>query len=219
MIPVKVDIVSDIACPWCAIGYARLEQAMQALGDDFLFEIEWHAFELNPDPSSPSLPVAEALVQKYGRSREEIDRIQAEMIEIATDLGLDFSHMEARYTHNTFDAHRLVKWAKEHDRQTAMKQALFHAYFGRAQNIANPEILVSCASAAGLAGDDARRILESGDFADSVREDESRYQRAGVSAVPAFIINDKYLISGAQDCATLVEAVRRISAEPEPPHP
>lgn len=165
MIPVKVDIVSDIACPWCAIGYARLEQAMQAPGDDFLFEIEWHACELNPDPSSPSLPV------------------------------------------------------KEHDRQTAMKQALFHAYFGRAQNIANPEILVSCASAAGLAGDDARRGLESDDFTDSVRDDESRYQRAGVSAVPAFIINDKHLISGAQDCATRVDAVRRISAEPEPPNP
>lgn len=213
MTPIRIDIVSDIACPWCAIGYARLEQAMRALEDEFRFEIEWHAFELNPDPTAPSQPIVDVLVEKYGRSREEIDRIQAEMVGIATGLGLDFSGMETRHTHNTFDAHRLVKWAKVHGRQTAMKQALFTAYFGRAADIASHDKLLDCAQAAGLDRDAARQVLESGDCADSVRDDEARYQRAGVSAVPAFIINEKYLISGAQDCDTLVDAVRRIAAE------
>lgn len=211
MTTVQIDIVSDIACPWCAIGYARLEKAMEALKDEMVFDVQWHAFELNPDPSGDGEPILPALSRKYGRSEDEMRANQAQMIEIAHGLGLNFEKLQERYTRNTFDAHRLVKWAGEKGKQTEMKMAFFEAYFGRAENISNPDVLVHCVETIGLDGDEAREILASDQHADAVRQDEARYQRAGVSAVPAFIINGKYLVSGAQEPETLTKAFREIT--------
>ncbi|KPP99991.1 DsbA family oxidoreductase [Marinobacter sp. HL-58] len=207
----QIDIVSDIACPWCAIGYARLEKAMEALKDDMDFTVQWHAFELNPDPSGDGEPILPALSRKYGRSEDEMRANQAQMVEIASGLGLNFEKLQERHTRNTFDAHRLVKWAGEQGKQTEMKMAFFEAYFGRAENISNPDTLVYCVEAIGLNGDQARDVLASDRYADAVRQDEARYQQAGVSAVPAYIINQKYLISGAQEPETLVNAFREIA--------
>lgn len=208
----KVDMVSDIACPWCAIGYARLEKAMATLADELTVSVQWRAFELNPDPASEPQPILQALSKKYGRSAAEMEAAQENMMGIAKDLGLDFTRMQERYTANTFDAHRLVKWAGEQGRQTELKMALFEAYFGRAENVAAPEVLLGCVESAGLDREQARAVLESDDYADVVREEESRYQQAGVSAVPAFIINEQYLISGAQEPDSLVSALREIAA-------
>lgn len=213
MTSLQIDIVSDIACPWCAIGYARLEKAMEALNDEMDFAIRWHAFELNPDPAAEAEPILPALARKYGRSEDEVWDNQAQMMTVAKELGLNFERLQERYTRNTFDAHRLVKWAEEHNRQTAMKMACFEAYFGRAENISDPDILISCAEQAGLDGDSARAILASDQYADAVREDEAKYQQAGVSAVPAYIINQTYLVSGAQEPETLVQAFREIADE------
>jgi len=213
MTELKLDIVSDIACPWCAIGYARLEQAMNALKDEMDFAIQWHAFELNPDPTAEAEPILPALARKYGRSEPEMEEAQSQMVSIATDLGLNFEKMQQRYTRNTFDAHRLVKWAEENGKQTAMKLACFDAYFGHAANISDPEILADCAEKAGLEASKAREVLSSDQFAEAVRQDEAKFQQAGVSAVPAFIVNDKYLISGAQEPDTLVQAFREIAGE------
>lgn len=207
----QIDIVSDIACPWCAIGYARLEKAMDALKNDMDFTLEWHAFELNPDPSGDGEPILPALSRKYGRSEDEMKASQAQMMEIARGLGLNFEKLQERYTRNTFDAHRLVKWAGEQDKQTEMKMAFFEAYFGRAENISNPDVLVNCVEAIGLDGGKAREVLASDLYADTVRQDEAQYQQAGVSAVPAYIINQKYLVSGAQEPETLVKAFREIA--------
>lgn len=213
MKPLQIDLVSDIACPWCAIGYARLEQAMSALSEEFDFTVAWHAFELNPDATSDGEPILQALSRKYGRSPAEMEAAQANMMAIAKDLGLNFTRMQERYTRNTFDGHRLVKWAGEQGRATEMKKALFDAYFGEAANIADADVLATCAERAGLEGDKARAVLASDDYADVVRADEARYQQAGVSAVPAFIINQKYMISGAQEPDSLIEAFRQIAAE------
>ena len=212
MTPMKIDIVSDIACPWCAIGYARLEQAMSSLSDELDFKVEWHAFELNPDASAEGEPILQALSRKYGRSPELMKAAQDNMMTIAKDLGLNFERMQERYTRNTFDCHRLVKWAAEQGSQTDMKKAFFDAYFGHAANISDPEVLIRCVASIGLNGDEARKIIESDTYADDVRQDEARYQSAGVSAVPAFIINGQHLISGAQDPETLVRALRDIAA-------
>lgn len=209
----KIDIVSDIACPWCAIGYARLEKSMAALADELTFTVEWHAFELNPDATADGEPILQALSRKYGRSPAEMEAAQANMMAIAKELGLNFTRMQERYTRNTFDGHRLVKWAGEQGLQTSMKKALFEAYFGEAANIADHDILAACAEAAGLDSIKARAVLSSNDYADVVRADEARYQQAGVSAVPAFIINGKYMISGAQEPESLIEAFREIAAE------
>ncbi len=213
MKPLQIDLVSDIACPWCAIGYARLEQAMATLKDEFDFTVEWHAFELNPDATSDGEPILQALSRKYGRSPADMEAAQANMMAIAKDLGLNFTRMQERYTRNTFDGHRLVKWAGKQGLATEMKKALFTAYFGEAANIADPDVLAACAESIGLEGDKARAILASDDYADVVRADEARYQRAGVSAVPTFIINQKYMISGAQEPDSLIEAFRQIAAE------
>lgn len=209
----QLDIVSDIACPWCAIGYARLEKAMAELKDEMDFSIRWHAFELNPDPEAGGVPILEALSHKYGRSEEEMKAGQASMMAIAADLGLNFDKLQDRLTSNTFDAHRLVKWAGPQGRQTDMKLALFEACFGRGENMSDPEVLVRCAEAAGLEAAEARTVLESGQYGDEVRADESRYQQAGISSVPAYIVNGKYLISGAQEPESFVQAFREIVSE------
>lgn len=213
MTNLQIDIVSDIACPWCAIGYARLEKAMEALKNELDFSIEWHAFELNPDPSADGEPILPALARKYGRSEDEMRESQSQMKTIAQDLGLNFEKLQERYTRNTFDAHRLVKWAAEQGKQTDMKMACFEAYFGRAENISDVEVLISCAESAGLDGSAARAILSSDQYTDAVRQDEAKYQQAGVSAVPAYIINQTYLVSGAQEPDTLVQAFREIAEE------
>lgn len=213
----QIDIVSDIACPWCAIGFARLEQAMKELASEFEFTVQWHAFELNPDHTGKGEPILPALARKYGRSEEEMRAAQNQMIEIATRLGLNFEKMQERFTCNTFDAHRLVKWAAGHGKQTEMKQALFEAYFGRAADVSDHEVLVGCAQVAGLPSDEADELLFSDQYAQAVREDEATYQQAGVTAVPAFIVNNKYLISGAQEPETLVNAFLEIASESASP--
>jgi len=140
---------------------------------------------------------------------------QTQMMGVATELVLDFEKMQERFTCNTFDADRLVKWADEQGQSTAMKQALFEAYFGRAEAVSEPEVLLRCVEAAGLEPESARAVLETDQYARTVREDEARYQQAGISSVPAFVINDKYLISGAQEPESLVQAFREIAGESE----
>lgn len=212
MTTLKIDLVSDIACPWCAIGYARLQQALSTL-PELKTELEWHAFELNPDKNAQQEPILPALSRKYGRSEDEMRAAQANMMQIATDLGLNFTKMQQRFTCNTFDGHRLVKWAATQNKATAMKLALFAAYFGEAKDVSNAEVLANCAEQAGLDKADAQRILAADDYASVVAEDIAKYQQAGISSVPAFIINNRYLISGAQEPAQLAASLQQIADE------
>jgi len=208
----KIDLVSDIACPWCAIGYARLEQALATL-PELNVDLQWHAFELNPDKNAPQEPILPALSRKYGRSEDEMRAAQSNMMHIATELGINFSKLQQRFTCNTFDAHRLVKWAATQQKATAMKLALCNAYFGEAKDVSDATILAECAVQAGLNSVDAARILQTDEYSDTVKSDIAKYQQAGVSSVPAFIINNKYLISGAQEPAQLAASLRQIANE------
>jgi len=210
---IQIDIVSDIACPWCAIGYARLERAIEQLGPEYDCTVQWHAFELNPAHSGKGEPILPALAKKYGRSEDEMRASQSQMMAIAKDLGVNFDKLQERFTCNTFDAHRLVKWAGEQGQQTGMKQALFDAYFGKAMDVSEQSVLLGCAETLGLDPAKAKQVLESDQYTAAVREDEATYQKAGVTSVPAFIINNKYLISGAQEPETLVKALQDINAE------
>lgn len=211
MIRLHIDIVSDIACPWCAIGYARLEKALEQLAGELEVTLVWRAFELDPDAGSE--PILPALARKYGRPEAEMQAAQEQMKTVALELGLNFSKMQQRRTCNTFDAHRLVKWAVTRGQATAMKQALFEAYFGEAGDVSEREVLLCAVERAGLDSRAAAGVLDSEDFAGQVREEETRYRKAGVSAVPAFIVNQRYIISGAQEPETLVGALREIAAE------
>ena len=209
----QIDIVSDVACPWCAIGYRRLLKAMSELENDFSFAIQWHAFRLNPDMPEEGEPILEHLSRKYGRSAAEMEATQRQMMAIAEGLGLDFSHMQERRACDTLDAHRLLTWAREKGLQTELKLALFDAYFGRARDLRDPVQLRQAAEAAGLPGDEAEQILVSDQYREAVLTEERQFKEAGVSAVPAFIVNGRYLISGAQEPQVWVEALREIAAE------
>lgn len=212
---IQIDIVSDIACPWCAIGYARLEQAMQQLATEFEFNVQWHAFELDPNHSGKGEPILPALARKYGGTEADMRANQDHLMQIASDLGINFSKLQERLTCNTFDAHRLVKWAAGQGLQTAMKLALFDAYFGRAEDVSQHQVLLRCVSAIGLDPTQAQKVLHSDQYTQAVRDDQATYQNNGVTAVPAFIINGKYLISGAQEADTLIKAFQDISAKTE----
>ena len=146
-----------------------------------------------------------------------MEAAQSNMMAIASELGLNFSKMQERLTCNTFDAHRLVKWAGEQGQQTAMKMALFEAYFGRAADVSDQKILIACAQAIGLDAEEAKAVLASDAYTQEVRADEARYQQSGVSAVPAFIINQRHLISGAQEPDTLINAFREIATRSATP--
>lgn len=211
MIHLHIDIVSDIACPWCAIGYARLEKALEQLAGELETSIAWRAFELDPDAGSE--PILPALARKYGRPEAEMEAAQEQMKTVARELGLNFSRMQQRRTCNTFDAHRLVKWAATLGQATAMKQALFDAYFGEAEDVSERGVLLRAVDTAGLDSRTAAEVLDGEDFAGQVREEETRYQKAGVTAVPSFIVNQRYIISGAQEPETLAGALREIAAE------
>lgn len=212
MTNVHIDLVSDIACPWCAIGYARLQQAL-AQTPDLQVTLTWRAFELNPAPDLVPEPILPALCKKYGVSEAEMRVNQQRLIDIASELGLDFSGMESRLTCNTFNAHRLLKWAATLHKQTELKLALFAAYFGQGASVNDNRVLLECVKRAGLSHDDALAVLQSDQFAAQVREEQAFYQQAGIHSVPAFIINNQYLISGAQDSTTLAQALSQIAAE------
>ena len=205
---VRIDIVSDVACPWCAIGYKRLEQAMTEVAGEVAVTIQWLPFQLNPELPQEGEPILDHLMAKYGRSAEEMEAAQAHMTELAHGLGLDFTRMHERRARNTFDAHRLLAWARERGFQTELSLALFDAYFGRAANVSDPAVLRGVVDAAGLPGDEAERILAGDDYAEQVRTEETRYKQAGITGVPAFILNQKYLVQGAQEPETLVAALR-----------
>ena len=137
---------------------------------------------------------------------------QSHMMTIAKDLGLNFDKLQERHTCNTFDAHRLVKWAGDQGQQTAMKMALFEAYFGKGADVSDHEVLLQCVTALELDAAAAKQVLVGDQYRDAVRADEATYQRAGISSVPAFIINSKYLISGAQEAHTWVQALQEMTA-------
>ena len=224
MTRLRIDLVSDIACPWCAIGYARLQQALESLHGAIEVDLHWRAFELNPDPALVPEPILPALCRKYGVPAAQMQQSQQMLMQLAAGLGLNFSGMEQRLTCNTFDAHRLLKWAaaaypataaQSVSAQTALKLALFEAYFGRAEQVSEHDVLLRCVAAAGLDADAAAQVLLSTQFTDDVRAEEAAYQQAGISSVPAFVINQRYLISGAQEPAQLAETLQQIAAEAE----
>lgn len=208
-----IDIVSDVACPWCAIGYKRLEQAMAELDGEITLSLRWRPFQLNPEMPPEGEPILEHLTRKYGRSAQEMEAAQQQIVDAAHELGLNFAGAHQRRAHNTFDAHRLLAWAGQHDRQTELSLALFEAYFGHALNPSDPAVLRQAAEQAGLPRDEAARVLADGDYDEEVRREEDYYKRAGISGVPGFVIQGQYLVSGAQEPAVLVGALREIVGE------
>ncbi len=211
--PMKIDFVSDVSCPWCIIGLGGLEEALRRVGGLVQADIHFHPFELNPGMASEGQNIVEHIAQKYGASREQSAATRKAIQDRAAQVGFRMATSDESRIYNTFDAHRLLYWAGLEGRQSALKHALFEAYFTGGQNVADTAVLVAAAEKAGLDGGAAREVLTSGRYADEVREAERRWQEAGVNSVPAIVINDRYLISGGQPPETFERALRTIASE------
>lgn len=211
--PMRIDFVSDVVCPWCVIGLKGLEQALANMTDVVTADIHFQPFELNPDMPPEGQDIGEHVAQKYGSTPEQSAAARDTIRARAADVGFTIASRPGARIYNTFDAHRLLHWAAEQGRQAAVKMQLFDAYFTQGRSPADHDVLVDAAAAAGLDGGAARTMLASDRYADAVRADEENWRRQGISAVPAVIINERYLISGGQPPAVFEKALRRIAAE------
>ena len=211
--PVRIDFVSDVVCPWCAVGLASLEQAIARIGEDLQVELRFHPFELNPDLGRDGEGIAEHLGRKYGLDAAQLRQNGEAIRQRAAALGfvIDLDRRDRIY--NTFDAHRLLQWAGESGAaaQLALKHALLRAYHGEGRDVSDPQALASIVDEAGLDAAAAAQVLASGQYADEVRAGERLFGERGIRAVPAVILNQQYLISGGQPPEVFENALRQLS--------
>jgi len=212
---IKIDFVSDVACPWCVIGLGGLEAALERLDGVVEADIAFQPFELAPDMPAGGRNKVEQLMEKYGSTREQVAANRETIRQRAASVGFTMAQDDDSRVYNTFDAHRLLHWAGLEDRakQRALKHALFEAYFTRGQDPGAPEVLVEAARTAGLDPEAARAVAASDRYAQEVREAEGRWRAAGISSVPAIVIDQRYLISGGQPPEAFEQALRSIAAE------
>jgi predicted DsbA family dithiol-disulfide isomerase len=204
-----VEIWSDVACPWCYVGKRRFEAALAEFEYRDQVEVAWRSFELAPAaPRELAGDRAQRIAEKYGTSVEQARAMEQRMIETAAADGLDFRFDIAR-SGATFDAHRMVHLAQEHGLQDAMKERLLQAYFSEGQLVSDHETLVRLAAEIGLGEDEVREALASDRYAAQVRDDERTAGRLGIQAVPTFVIDRAFGVSGAQPPGELLELLRR----------
>ena len=211
----KIDFVSDIACPWCAVGLFSLEKALERLQGEVTADLHFQPFELNPDMAPGGQDLGEHLTQKYGSTAAQQAQIRETIAARGAEVGFSFAPGGRGRVYNTFDAHRLLAWAEEQGEgaQHQLKKALLASYQGRAERIEDREVLLAVVQQVGLDGVAAREVLESDAYADKVRAVEQLYQRSGIHSVPAVIINDQYLISGGQPVEVFEQSLRQIAAQ------
>ena len=209
--PLTIDFVSDIACPWCAIGLSSLQLALSRVGDAVDARIVVHPFELNPQMAPEGQAIVDYLGKKYGRTPEQIEETQAMIRERGASVGFEFG--PRTHVYNTFDAHRLLHWAGLEGKQLPLKLALLRAYHSEGRDPSNHDVLVEVAQSVGLDAEAARNVLQNGDYADEVRAEEEEFQSHGIQSVPAIIFNRRYLVSGGQPVETFEQVIQQILAE------
>lgn len=206
---IRIDIISDVVCPWCFIGYRQLLKALDMAG--MQGDICFHPFELNPDMPPEGEDVAAHIARKYGGTEDESPATWRRIIAIGNTLGIDFTHRSKRIW-NTAAAHQLLYWAKDSDHQATLKARLFQAYFEQGENISDPVLLAGLVAEIGLDRAEAAAILADGRFLAPVRELEARWRDMGINGVPAMIIAERALVMGAQEPAQLARALLQLSA-------
>jgi predicted DsbA family dithiol-disulfide isomerase len=208
----RIDFVSDVSCPWCVIGLKSLETALSRLGDAVSAELHFQPFELNPGMAPAGQDIGEHLAQKYGSTAAQVESNREAIRARGAQVGFTFRMERRGRIYNTFDAHRLLHWAELEGRQTALKHALFEAYFSDGRNPADHEVLIDLAQRVGLDAARARAILSSDAYAEDVRAQERFYLDRGIHSVPAIIVNQRHLISGGQPAEVFEQALRQIAA-------
>ena len=213
---IRIDFVSDVACPWCVIGLKSLEQALAKLGDEVEAEIHFQPFELNPDMPAEGQDITEHLAKKYGATAAQLEVTREAIRERGAELGFVFGIGKRSRIYNTFDAHRMLHWAglqdKQYMKQRALKHALFAAYFTEGFNPGEHETILRAVAQVGLDVDAARAVLESDDYATEVRAQEAHYLARGIHSVPAAIVNNQHLIHGGQPPEVFEQALRQITS-------
>lgn len=206
----SIEIISDVSCPWCVIGYRALQAAIDLLDANEKITISWRAFELNPNMSPQGQDKNEHIQAKYGFTKERAEVNRQYLIDRGLSVDYAFRFAENNRVYNTFNAHRLVHWASGFNRQTELKLALFDLYFQQGGNPSDESALINCVSGVGLDVQAAKIVLSSNRYADEVRAEQEKTQQQGITSVPAFILDDKYLISGGQPKDVFVEAIKKL---------
>lgn len=214
-ITLKIDLVSDVSCPWCAIGLYSLEQALARLRGEIEAQIHCQPFELNPDMPPGGQDITEHLTQKYGSTPEQQARIREAIRHRGAEVGFTFSPDGRGRIYNTFDAHRLLHWAglTQPALQLPLKKALLAACHRDRRAMDDADVLLDVAKEVGLDVLAAQAVLSSDAYAREVREQEAFYASHGIQAVPAVILNDRHLISGGQPTDVFEQALRQVAAE------
>lgn len=210
----KIDFVSDIACPWCAVGLGALENALANLHGEVQAELHFQPFELNPHMGPGGQDLTEHITEKYGSTPEQQALMRENIRQRGAEVGFEFHPGGRGRVYNTFNAHRLLHWAESQGAgaQHALKKAFLQAYQGRAECVEDAEVLLAAVASAGLDVAAAREVLASDAFTAEVRARQQFYTQAGIRSVPAIIINDKHLISGGQPVEVFEQALRQIAA-------
>jgi len=211
--PISIDIISDVSCPWCVIGYKALEAAIAQLDMQQDVALNWLPFELNPVMAPEGQNRNDYIREKYGLTPEQGDANRQNLIDRGAELGYAFNFPSDGRVYNTFNAHRLIHWAKESDLQTPLKLALFDLFFQQEGNPSNDDDLLACVEKVGLDVKRAKQILNSSDYEESVRQDLLIPRQNNINGVPAFIFNRKYLVSGGQPIETFVNALSTLAKE------
>lgn len=208
----RIDFVSDVACPWCAVGLNSLEKALQAVAGDIPVELHFQPFELNPTMAAEGADAGEYLKAKYGMSDTQLAQNRGVLRERGAAVGFAFGDRNRVW--NTFDAHRLLHWAglQSAQDQRALKHAMLQAYHGEGLNPSDPKLLARLAGEAGLDAAEAAAVLADGRFTEDVRAAEAEWQQAGIRSVPSIVINQKHLIQGGQPPEVFEQALRQIAA-------
>jgi predicted DsbA family dithiol-disulfide isomerase len=207
----RIDFVSDVMCPWCAIGLASLEQALERTRGEIEADLHFQPFELNPEVGAQGEDAIERLQAKYGMSVEQVTANQEVIRQRGAELGFTFDMERRRRVYNTFDAHRLLHWAGEAGQQRALKHALLGAYFTDGRDVSDHDTLVDIARSVELPADRAREILGANTYAEEVRTIEQFFLQQGIQGVPAVIVDRKHLISGGQPVEVFEQALRQIA--------
>ena len=215
----KVEIWSDVMCPWCYIGKRKFEKALEHFPQKDRIEVEWKSFQLNPDmETDPDRNIIEYLVEAKGITTDHATQMLDHVTNIAAEVGLEY-HMDKTVLANSFDSHRFIQFAKKNKKGDAAEEQLFHAYFTEGKNTADHNTLIDLGVKIGLDADEVKSVLGSAQFAEDVRKDVYEAQQVGARGVPFFVLDRKYAVSGAQQTETFLGALQKSFQEWEKENP
>jgi len=206
----QIDIVSDVVCPWCIVGFKQLERAIAQTGVSAT--VKWHPFELNPDMAAEGENLREHIMRKYGSTAEQSKAARERLTAIGADLGFAFRFADDMRMVNTFKAHQLIRWAGPQGKEHVLKMALFDAYFKERKDLNDKAVLADVAESVGLDRGEALSALEDGRFAEAVRQEEAFWTGNGIHGVPAVIFERQHLVTGAQGVDNYAGIIRQLVA-------